>query len=146
MTIPLRRKARELALQTLYQNELCRKTSDRSLDLVSENFAANKKALPYAEELIKGVCENLEALNNLIVKQSKNWRLDRMSVIDRNIMRICAYELCYVKEVPATVAINEALEIAKRFSTDDAPLFINGVLDGIRQSIADQDDLKNGEE
>ena len=120
-------------MQTLYQGELAAGVSDGSLELIRENFSANKKALPYAAEIVDGVRENLTAINELIDRQSANWRIDRMSVIDRNIMRICAFELCYKDDVPATVAINEALEIAKRFSTDEAPQFINGVLDAIRQ-------------
>ncbi len=135
MSISIRRKARELALQTLYQGELSAQGQDGALDLIRNNFSANKNALPYAAELVDGVRENLAAINELIENQSANWRLDRMSVIDRNIMRICTFELCYQDDVPATVAINEALEIAKRFSTDEAPLFINGILDAIRQGL-----------
>ncbi len=82
--------------------------------------------------MLEGVTENLSAIDALIKKYASNWRISRMAAIDRNIILIAVYEFCFGKDVPATVAINEAIEIAKRFSTDDAGPFVNGILDTIR--------------
>lgn len=130
----LRRKARELVLQSLYQSELNGKPVSDNFLVLREHFEINKKALPYATELIDGMVEHQDALDQRIAQHTKNWRVERMSLIDRNIIRIGAYELCYRADIPAEVVINEALEVAKRFSTDEAAPFINGILDGIAKS------------
>ena len=131
----IRRKARELALNALYQSELTGSPPAGKFDFFCENFQANKKAIPYARELIFGLAGKWEEINALIEQNSEHWRLNRMSVIDRNIMRIAAFELQYIDDVPSSVAINEAIEIAKRFSTDDAAPFINGILDAVRKAL-----------
>jgi len=128
-----RRKSREMALQTLYQCELSGDSAVDSFSVFCRNFEANKKAIPYAEELIKGVASRLSEINELIEKYSANWRLSRMSIIDRNILRLAVYEMCLASEVPPSVVINEALEIARRYSTDDSTPFINGILDAMRK-------------
>ncbi|MDH4321519.1 MAG: transcription antitermination factor NusB [Desulfobulbaceae bacterium] len=131
----LRRKARELVLQSLYQSELNGKPLSETFRLLREHFEIDKKALPYAAELIEGMGENHADLDQRISKQTKNWRMERMSLIDRNIIRIGAYELCFRPEIPAEVVINEALEVARRYSTDEAAPFINGILDGIAKGV-----------
>ncbi|MBU0483211.1 MAG: transcription antitermination factor NusB [Proteobacteria bacterium] len=131
MVTGIRRKARELALQSLYQSEMGGPAADQALDLLTENFQSNKQALPYARELLAGINHNRTQLDELIQAQAKNWRLERMSIIDLNIMRICVFEMRFTKEVPPSVAINEGLEIAKRYSSDDSASFINGILDSI---------------
>ena len=127
-----RRKAREMALQCLYQQEFSGNSADQALKPFSDNFEVNKKAIPYAQQLLDGVLGHLDAIDALIEKHASNWRISRMATIDRNIIRIAVYEFCFGSEVPATVAINEAIDIAKRFSTDDAGPFVNGILDAIR--------------
>jgi len=121
-----RRKSRELALQALYQGEMA-----GLLDFgeFSTHFQVSKKAIPYAMKLFGGVQEKKEEINQLISRYAENWRLERMSVIDRNILRLAVFELHYQDDVPVSVAINEAVEIAKRYSTDDSGSFINGILD-----------------
>ena len=131
----IRRKSRELALQFLYQNELNETPLEDSFSRFCEHFETSGKTVPYAKELISGVHEKWEELNTLIQDHSANWRLSRMSLVDRSILRIAAYELWFCKEdVPVTVAIDEAIELSKRFSTDDSSGFINGILDAIHKS------------
>lgn len=131
----IRRKAREVALHCLYQSEMTAVPTAQAFPLLCANFEVNQKAIPYASELVEGVAGNWEAINDLIQENAAHWRIERMSVIDRNIMRIAIYELCFREDVPANVAINEAIEVAKRFSTDDAPPFINGILDAVKRNL-----------
>ena len=131
-----RRKSRELALQALYQEELAGRAGLLDFMEFCAHFQVNKKAIPYAQKLLLGVHEKKEAINQLISRYAENWRLERMSVIDRNILRLAIFELHYQDDVPISVAINEAVEIAKRFSTDDSGPFINGILDGMARDEA----------
>lgn len=138
----LRRKSRELALQFFYGHDFqARSCDEQALTGELEEFVASfdtgKKTLPYARQIIVGLCLHLKEIDDLLVKYAQNWRLERMAVVDRNVLRIAAYEMLYSDDVPAQVAINEALEIAKRYSTSDAVAFINGILDALQASIAD---------
>ena len=136
-----RRKSRELTLQFLYQGELVGQDNLLDFEEYCIHFQVNKKAIPYAKKLLDGVQEKGDAINQLIRKYAENWRLERMSVIDRNILRLAVYEVHYQDDVPISVAINEAVEIAKRFSTDDSAPFINGILDGVaKEKIKDAED------
>ncbi|HET97944.1 MAG TPA: transcription antitermination factor NusB [Desulfurivibrio alkaliphilus] len=128
----IRRKARELALQALYQGELVDLSALDTLEIMCDNFEINRRALPYGRELVAGVVANREAIDAAIEGSAANWRLARMSVIDRNIMRIAVYEFRFAEGVPAGVAIDEAIELAKRYGADDSPAFINGILDAVR--------------
>jgi len=130
-----RRKSRELALQALFQEELSGAAGLLDFEEFCAHFQVSKKAIPYARKLLHGVHERREALNQQISRYAENWRLERMSVIDRNILRLAVFELLYQDDVPTSVAINEAVEIAKRFSTDDSGPFINGILDGMARDI-----------
>lgn len=131
-----RRKSRELALQALYQEELTGRAGQLDFEEFCTHFQVTKKAIPYARKLLQGVQEKKDAINQLISRYAENWRLERMSVIDRNILRLAVFELHYQDDVPTNVAINEAVEIAKRFSTDDSGPFINGILDGMAKDQA----------
>ncbi len=135
MITPIRRKARELALQVLYQCETTGQECDQALDLVLANFQANKQAVAYARELLHGIAERREEIDELIRSHSMHWRLERMTLVDAAILRIGVFELCARPDVPATVVINEALEVAARFSADDASPFINGILDAVRRKL-----------
>jgi N utilization substance protein B len=126
-----RRKSRELALQALYQGELAGQARLLGFEEFCAHFQVSKKAIPYAIKLLGGVQEKSEEINQLISRYAENWRLERMSVVDRNILRLAVFELHYQDDVPTSVAINEAVEIAKRYSTDDSGSFINGILDGL---------------
>ena len=127
-----RRKSRELALQALYQGEQAGQNGLLVFEEFCAHFQVNKKAIPYAKKLLDGVQEKADAINQLISKYAENWRLERMSVIDRNILRLAVYEVHYQDDVP----INEAVEIAKRYSTDDSGPFINGILDSMAKEEA----------
>jgi N utilization substance protein B len=126
-----RRKARELALQALYQMELAGDSGLLKFDAFCAHFQVSRKARDYAGILFAGVQEKRAAIDRLIRKHAQNWRLERMSVVDRNILRIAVFELDFRDDVPASVVINESVEIAKRFSTDDSSSFINGILDAM---------------
>ena len=126
-----RRKSRELALQAFYQEELAGQAGLVDFAEFCTHFQVDKKTIPYARKLLQGVHEKRNEINEMIRKYAENWRLERMSVIDRNILRLAVYELNYQDDVPTSVAINEAVEIAKRYSTDDSGSFINGILDGM---------------
>jgi N utilization substance protein B len=141
MTVPIRRRARELAMQALYQSEVTGQTVTEAFLLLKENFQANRKAVSYALEIMAGVEEGRAEIDKLISEHSKNWRLERMTLVDRNILRVAAFELLNRDDVPGTVVINEAIEVATRYSDEDAPAFINGVLDSMKTKLAqDQPD------
>ena len=128
-------------MQFLYQGELAGQDNLLDFEEYCIHFQVNKKAIPYAKKLLDGVQEKGDIINQLISKYAENWRLERMSVIDRNILRLAVYEVHYQDDVPISVAINEAVEIAKRFSTDDSAPFINGILDGVaKEKIKDAED------
>ena len=126
-----RRKAREVALQALYQDELLQPGDRFSFELFCSHFQVNKKAIPYARILLVGIREKAGEIDQRIANHAENWRLERMSVVDRNILRLAVFELIYQNDIPANVAINEAVDIAKRYSTDDSGPFINGILDAM---------------
>jgi N utilization substance protein B len=132
----LRRKSREIALQFLFGHDFQQQAGDpesvgKEFERFCANFDASAKALPYARGLITGICEQREKIDSQVKALSHHWRLERMSLVDRNILRIAIYEMKYGAEVPAKVAINEALEIAKHYSIPDSVAFINGILDGV---------------
>lgn len=129
-----RRKSREVALQALYQADMRDASPLDTLAVLRENFEVSRKALPYGQELVNGVVVNLAAIDAVIAQSAAHWRLDRMSCIDRNIIRIAVYEFRFRDDVPAGVAINEAIELAKRFGAEDSPGFINGILDAARKA------------
>ncbi len=136
-----RRRAREFALQALYQSDLT--DSSPSIALESLWFVqvegqdspttrpAEEEEIAFARRLVSGVQQSRAELDGLIEKASVNWRLSRMPVVDRNILRLAAYELRYCTDVPASVSINEAVELAKRYGDKDSRAFVNGLLDRI---------------
>ncbi len=139
----LRRKARELALQFLFSHDFGHTPGPAdqvaaALEQFAVHFHSGRKALPYARQLVLGILDQRQAIDGLIAAHSHNWRLERMSPVDRNILRIAAFEMAHCEDVPARVAINEALEIAKRYSTEDAVPFINGILDGVQGGLRDE--------
>ena len=131
-----RRKAREYALQILFRLDFTEKGID-SKDL--EEFWSDKEALgevrKFAEELVRGTLNKLDDLDTMIEKVTENWLLKRMAAVDRNILRLSAYELFYKKDIPPAVTINEAIEIAKKFSSTESAPFINGVLDKLAREL-----------
>jgi len=130
-----RRKARELALNALFQGEMTATSAVENFPLLCENFEINKKAIPYGQELVYGITDKRDELDAKIEESAVNWRVSRMSVLDRNIIRLAAYEMMFKEDVPPRVAIDEAIELAKRYCAEDSPGFINGILDAILKNI-----------
>lgn len=118
-------------MQVLYQIDMTYTKTGEAFASFCTYYEIIPEAIPYAEGLVAGVVEKKGELDDLIRKFSQNWRIDRMSLVDRNILRIGAFELCYRPDVPARVVINEAIELAKRYGTDDSGAFVNGILDSI---------------
>ena len=135
----LRRKGREAVVQALYLSDLSGETLEEGLAQVREHFLLERRARDFAATLVRGLAPRLADVDAMIAEQAENWRLDRMGAVDRNILRLAVYELRFCPEVPAAVAINEALEIARRFSSDDAVSFINGILDSLRREMGRED-------
>jgi len=118
-------------LQVLYQIDMTFTKTDEAFASFCTHYEIIPEAISYAEALVAGVVEKKGELDDLIRKFSQHWRLDRMSLVDRNILRLGAFELCYRPDIPARVVINEAIELAKRYGTDDSGAFVNGILDSI---------------
>jgi transcription antitermination protein NusB len=147
-----RTRGREIALQVLYQLE---QNPGQGTDEVNRFIARRlrePKLCAFAHALVDGVLEHQLRIDALISEVAENWRLDRMAAIDRNILRLGAYELLYCDEVPTKVAINEALELAKRYSTAQSSRFVNGILDRLQSAGAAQvakeaaEEIKEAEE
>jgi N utilization substance protein B len=138
----MRRKAREIALQLLFQKEFAPPITSRlwqstveTEDSVKDQEKIAPESFKYAEGLVQGVQEKQTEIDSLISRYSQHWKIDRMTTIDRNIIRLGVYEMKFAIELlPASIAINEAVELAKIFSTTDSPSFINGILDQINKS------------
>ena len=133
----LRRKSREYALQMLFEWEIGRQQPGQIEKGFWRNARAAKNTREFAHELFEGTVAKSAALDELIGRHAKNWRLERMAAIDRAILRLAVYEL-RSGETPAKVVINEALELAKKFSSEEAVPFINGILDAIHQESKKQ--------
>jgi N utilization substance protein B len=126
-----RRKARELALQMLFQHDM----SGNEPDMIITTFEDLQKSKPntreFAVKIFRGTVDHLVELDDMIQAQAENWRLSRMAVVDRNIIRMSVYEFLHETDTPKLVIIDEAIEIAKKFGTQKSSQFINGILDGI---------------
>jgi len=140
-----RRKARECALQMLFAADVAEMPAD---DVVRSYWAElgesdlDETAREFATRLASRTLSNLELLDERIRSRAEHWRISRMAVVDRNILRLAVYEFLY-EPTPRTVAINEALEIARRFSTYEATQFINGILDAIKRDLDEQQPQQN---
>jgi transcription antitermination protein NusB len=129
-----RRKGRELALQMLYQWDVGREPVESVVESSSELQSAGDAAREFASRLVEGTVDRVEEIDRILIETSEHWRLGRMSTVDRNVLRLAVYELL-AKETPPGVVINEALEVAKRFSSPESAAFVNGVLDAVNQEI-----------
>jgi transcription antitermination protein NusB len=140
-----RRKARECALQMLFAADVAEMPAD---DVIRSYWAElgetdlDQTAREFATRLASRTLSNLDLLDERIRSRAEHWRISRMAVVDRNILRLAVYEFLY-EPTPRTVAINEALEIARRFSTYEATQFINGILDAIKRDLDEQQPQKN---
>jgi len=130
-----RRRGRELALQALYGMEVGEPHSSTAARDMWCHFGEPEEAQRFAAELVDGVLQNRTRIDELITASSEHWRLSRLPQVDRNILRVGTYELLCRADVPPSVAIDEAIEIAKRFGSDESPQFVNGVLDHVATSL-----------
>ncbi len=131
----IRRRAREIALQVLYQLDSSSGKAQEVLDLFWENFKPSSQAREFCQRLVEGVCQNLEQIDQLIEDNSENWTLKRMAVVDRNILRLATFELMHCPETPFKAILNEAIELAKKYGADDSSAFINGILDKVHSIL-----------
>lgn len=129
-----RRQARESSLQVIYALEMGSEDVEKVFQHVFEEFATGSKAQSFARKLVKGVLEHKEELDAVIKRLSKDWDINRLAVIDRNIMRIALYEMLYIEDIPDAVSVNEAVELAKMFGGKESAKFVNGILGRVVQS------------
>jgi transcription antitermination factor NusB len=131
-----RRRSREYALQILFQLDLTgNKLSNEVFDEFWENNKEDDEVKKFTYDIVSSTLENLETIDRTIQKAAEHWIIKRMAAIDRNILRAATYELLYRSDIPSSVAINEALEVAKKYSTEDSAPFINGILDKISTEV-----------
>lgn len=130
-----RRKSREFALQVLYQLNITKQDAIQALTQFEANFLSDGETDEFLKRLVLGVLEHFPELDRLIEKYSENWRLDRINIIDRNILRMALFELLYCEEIPPKVTINEAIDLGKRYGSEDSGSFINGILDRIQNEV-----------
>lgn len=133
-----RREGREFALQVLYSLDVNPLSIGTALALFWEEQRAPKGIREFAEILVMGVADHRAQIDGMIEQKSKNWSLGRMSKVDINILRLSVYELLYCTDIPVNVTINEAIEIAKKFGTEESPAFVNGILDEIATAVPEK--------
>lgn len=131
-----RTKAREFAIQFLYQVDITKQDVDSSLVDFWQNIEeeVDQEVKDFASELVRGTTGNLSVLDSTLSQYATNWRLERMAVVDRNILRLGVFELLFRTDIPPKVSINEAVDLAKKYSGVEAGKFVNGVLDKIKSS------------
>lgn len=134
--------AREFALQVLYQIDITGDAPDKSLGsfwtMTPEKKQPPQDTREFTEELVRGVRENVEMIDQRISSYAENWELSRMAVVDRNILRMGSYELLFRTDIPPKVSINEAVDLAKKYSGEQASKFVNGILDKIKTEKKEQ--------
>jgi N utilization substance protein B len=130
-----RRKSRELALQMLFQWDVARTSPGDVEETFWEISEENADEFPFARRLFAAATSDSDRIDQLIVQHSEHWRLERMPVVDRNVLRLAIAEFLTETDTPKVVVINEALEIARRFSGSDSVQFINGILDGVKDEL-----------
>ena len=134
-----RRQARELAMQALFSMDMSSGFSRQSMSQYCDCFPPGKRAYPFFERLVGGVVDRKNDLDGIIERYSNNWKMRRMACVDRNVLRLAVYEMLYCTDIPAKVAINEAIDIGKKFGSSESGAFINGILDSIRIAMEKQE-------
>jgi len=140
-----RRRARELAMQALFYIDINDDLSDELLERFCRNFSPSPKTMSFLVKLVNGVLEAKPEIDVLIERFSKNWKIHRMSFVDRNVMRIAVYELLYCTDIPPKVSINEAVDVGKKYGSEESGAFINGIIDSIRLAM-DKGDVHSKED
>jgi len=129
-----RRKGRELALQALYQIEMTGDPSAAAVDLFLQHFEGNSIAKEFARRLVSGTVSQRAEIDRLIAEATEHWKIERLAKVDFVLLRMAAYELVFCADIPTSVTLDEAIEIAKRFGSEESAGFINGVLDHVARS------------
>jgi N utilization substance protein B len=140
-----RRKAREFALQLLFQLDIRKEKPTATLfKRFWTEYDPDDEVRAFTDEIVKGTFKHLHAIDGKILASAKNWSLDRMASVDRNVLRMAAYEILYRIDIPLSVTINEAIELAKKYGTDDSGSFVNGILDNVARMAGkvDSKDLR----
>ncbi len=138
-----RRKARESTLQILFQLEFNDSQLDKTISQFLENKKADKEEKELCTRLICGIVANQAEIDKIIQSASQHWRISRMAIVDKNILRMAAYEMLYDKDLAPAIIINEAIEIAKKYSSEQSATFINGILDALnKKKVKDDKALK----
>ena len=135
-----RRKAREIALQILYQVDVSKVDADEAIQLFQDSFGMSPEAVEFSTQLIRCTLDHLSAIDELIKTCSENWSLDRMSKVDRNILRTAVCEFLYFDDIPPKVTLNEAIDIGKNYGSDNSGSFINGILDAMYSKLWGKDE------
>lgn len=130
-----RTTSREVALQSLFYMDMRKNTSPEVLTLFCENFTVSEQSLSFFLELVNGITSAMSEIDAVIERFSDNWKISRMSCVDRNAIRMAAYEMLYREDIPVKVSINEAINLGKKYGSEDSGAFINGVLDSIRIAL-----------
>jgi len=130
-----RRRSREFALHVLYQLEISKEDISRVIVQQKEHLSPGNGGDEFAERIVHGVQKHGQEIDQLIRQYSENWRLDRMNLIDRNILRMAVFELLYCQDIPPKVTLNEAVELGKKYGSEESGSFINGILDRIRNEV-----------
>lgn len=136
-----RRQARELAMKMLFQIDVGSLSPRDVMQHFLEEVKASPEVAEHAKALTRGVVAEVELLDLLLTQKAKNWKLSRMAGVDRNVLRLAAYELLRCPDVPREVVINEAIEIAKKYSTEDSGVFVNGILDKLQVPGAEKEKM-----
>ena len=129
-----RSRAREAALKALYQLDITGDDPEQGLRIFFRHHKIPLNSQPFVNQLVQGTREHLEEIDRIVGLHATNWTLNRMAIVDRNVLRLGAYELLFVSETPPKVVINEAVDLAKRFGTAESGKFVNGVLDSIHKA------------
>ena len=135
-----RTKARECALKILYAVDVGKGDCDKCIETFwkNSNGAHDAETRAFADSIVRGVTKNIEEVDRLISSSATNWQLKRMAAVDRNILRLAAYELVFSKDIPPKVSINEAIDIAKKYGNADSGKFVNGILDKVNKTKGDK--------
>lgn len=129
-------------MQALFYMDMQNNASLPMLESFCDNFRPAKKAQPFFLKLVNGVLETRSEIDALIERFSKNWKISRMSGVDRNVMRIAVYEMLHCEDIPPKVSINEAVDVGKKFGTEESGAFINGIMDSVRDALDKEGLLK----
>lgn len=128
-----RRKARESTLQILFQLEFDDSEPEKTIEQYWEHRKASEEIRQYSSWLVKGIISHQKEIDKIIQSVSEHWRISRMAMIDRNILRMAVFELLFEEDIAPAIVINEAIEIAKKYSNEEAATFVNGLLDAVRK-------------